>query len=213
MKKIAILASGSGTTAEAVAIATQNGTLQAEIALIVINNPTAEIKNQPSIATLKIPVVCINSRTHPGDTEKGSMTDAESQAILSAVEATNCELVVLLGYMKKVRGPLLDKLGEKHGRLGRILNTHPGPLPETAGLHGESTHEEVFKLYKSGQLTHTGPTLHQVTAGYDEGSIVQFASLVELQDSDTVSSIESRVRTVEREQTPIGIQNYLGDLT
>lgn len=208
--KIAILASGSGTTAEAVAQSTQDGRLNADIVLIITNNPNAGITDQPTIKKLKIQTQCINSKTHPsGTTRKGAMTDEESEAILQAVKKAGCDLVVLLGYMKQVRGALLDALGYNGGGPARMLNTHPGPLPETAGTYGHFTHEKVHRLYRAGKLTATGPTLHQVSAHYDEGPTVQYANEVILMPNDTPDTIEKRIREVERRVTPIGIGAYL----
>lgn len=210
--RIAILASGSGTTAEAVAQATQQDILNAEIALIVYNNPSAGIVQQPTIQHLNIPCICINGKTHPGASEKGSMTDSESRAILHAVQKAGCELVVLLGYAKRVRGELLETFGYYGSHDGRMLNTHPGPLPQTQGLYGHHVHEKVYELFKDGKLSKTGPTLHQVGADYDDGPVVQYADEVILSQKDSPHSIEERVREVERRMTPVGINTYIRNL-
>lgn len=212
-RKIAILASGSGTTAEAVAQAVVGGTVDYQVGLVVHNNPHAGVKDQPSIRAAKIPTICINGKTHPRDTPGGAMTDAESAAILTAVTNADCTLVVLLGYMKLIRGALLDTFGYTKDKAGRMLNTHAGPLPQTAGCYGSGIHQRVFELFQAGELERTGPTLHQVSAGYDEGLVVQYADEVVLSATDTPQTIEERVREVERRVTPVGINKYLGELS
>ena len=212
MPKIAILASGSGTTAQAALQATTDGRLDAEIALIIHNNPSAGVKDLPEVAEQNVNTICINGKTHPGEAEKGSMTDAESQAVLDAVNDAGCDLVALLGYMKRVRGALLEELGYQEDRPARIANTHPGPLPETTGLHGTLVHQKVFELYQNGKLSKTGPTLHQVSAKYDEGPIIRYFDDVDIRSKDSAESIEQKVRAVERQMIPIGINQYLKEI-
>lgn len=212
MIKIAILASGSGTTAEAVVQGSEDGRLNAEVAVIIHNNPGAGVVNQPSIKRHGIATQCINGRTHPGSAPRGAMTDAESAAILQKIQEAGCDLVILLGYMKRIRGALLDAFGYTTDASARMLNTHAGPLPQTIGCYGSGIHQKVYELYKAGELTRTGPTLHQVSAGYDEGPIVQYADEVILQANDTPQTIEERVKKVERYVTPIGINTYIKKL-
>ncbi len=219
MTKLAILASGSGTTAEAVARATQSGVLDAEISLIVHNNPDAKVVDQPTIKRLPVATMCINSHTHPGPgaPRKGELTDTESMAIAEAAVQAGVDLVLLLGYMKRVRGALLDQFGfdaSKHSRAAdaRMLNTHPGPLPQTRGLHGSGVHQRVFELYQAGELARSGPTLHAVAEDYDTGPIVKHFDEVVITDQDTAQTIEDRVRAIEREMLPIGINEFVQDL-
>ncbi len=217
--RLAILASGSGTTAEAVAQATRSGQLEAEIGLIIHNNAGAKVVEQPTVRELLIPTMCINGLSHPdvGVVRKGEMGDNESQAVVDAIKSVDAELVLLLGYMKRVRGALLDQYGynpEIHSEVtdARMLNTHPGPLPQTMGLHGSQVHQHVYELYQARELAVTGPTLHAVAEDYDTGPTVRYFDMVDLSDADTAESIEDRVRAVEREQLPVGIQFFIEQL-
>ena len=218
--KVAILASGSGTTAEAFAQAIEAGKVEAEIGLVVHNNPGAKVVEQPTIKRMNIPTRCINGKTQeePNGIRKGELSDAESQAIVDAVHWSGSEVVLLLGFMKRVRGALLDEFGFDPARHSvatdaRMLNTHPGPLPETEGLYGTGVHERVFELSKLGKLSVTGPTLHVVAADYDTGPVVQFFDQVQIGPDDTAITIEERVREVEREQMPLGVHDFIQSIS
>lgn len=216
--RIAILASGSGTTAEALLQKIDEDLLDVEPVLIIHNNPDAGIVDQPAVNKLGLKKVCINTRMYPrnGDgTKKGELSDAESEAIVAALKENEIDLVLLLGYMKRVRGALMTEYGfnpdaHKKATDCRMLNIHPGPLPETTGLYGSYVHQRVYELYKEGKLTKTGPTLHAVSEGYDEGPVVKFFDEITLRDQDTAESIESRVRSVERERLYEGISDFVG---
>ncbi len=217
--RVAILASGSGTTAEAFAQAVDSGRVDAEIGLIVHNNPDAGVVNQSTIKKLGVATRCINGKTQPepAGARRGELGDMESQAIADAIHESGSELVLLLGFMKRVRGALLAEFGydpTQHTEVvqARMLNTHPGPLPQTRGLHGFSVHQKVFELYANGELNTTGPTLHAVAAEYDMGPTVRYFDQVELSQADTPQTIEDRVREVEREMLPIGVHEFIQSL-
>lgn len=211
---IAILASGGGTTAEAFVHATQDGRVKANVGLVVCNNSPEKAGIYDRIQRLNgdyglaIPVLRISGVTHPdGPGEKGEMTLGESEAICQEVTNSGCALVALMGYMKKVRGDLLEEYGwPGHGSfsLGRMLNTHPGPLPETAGFHGVHVQEEVLRR----EMTHSAHTVHLVTGGYDEGPVVQ-ETKVPVMEGDTPDSLFDRVQVVEKQELPIAIDYHL----
>jgi phosphoribosylglycinamide formyltransferase-1 len=164
---VGILASGSGTTAEAFVRATQNGKVNAEVGLVVCNNSPQKAKIYDRIAGLNnefglsIPVLRISGFTHPeGPGESGEQTLGESEAIAEEVGKAGCDLVTLMGYMKRIRGPLLDVYGWWPGISSlsdiRMLNTHPGPLPQTEGLFGIHVQEAVL----ASGLGYSAHTVH-----------------------------------------------------
>ncbi len=211
---IAILASGSGTTAEAFIHATQEGVVDAEVGLVVCNNPPEKAGIYDRMARLSreygltIPVLRISGVTHPeGPGEKGEMTLEESEAICNQVNEVGCSLVALMGYMKKIRGAVLEAYGWPGSgsfRLGRMLNTHPGPLPETAGFFGINVQEEVLRL----GLPYSAHTVHLVTGGYDEGPIIE-ETKVPVLPNETPESLFDRVQIVEKQELPLAIRSHL----
>ena len=195
---IAILASGSGTTAEALIHATQNGVLNADVRLVITNKTDAGILQKIERFNkqgLDIKVLVINGDTHPGESARGEQTLAEAQAIYDAVQEANIDLILLLGYLRKVMPPLLDL---------RILNTHPGLLPATRGLHGENV--QAFVLEQGHEFT--GQTLHEVIAEYDSGKTIAEHKLP-IMPWDTVESLNASVQLMEKAYIGVDIEAFL----
>src|SRR3989344_1614479 len=114
---IAILASGSGSTAEAFIHATQDGRVAAEIGLVICNNPPenagifARVDRLSQQYRLDIETTEISSRTHPEGNVGRGQTLAESAAICERISRGGFAHVALMGYMKVVRGELIEEYG------------------------------------------------------------------------------------------------------
>lgn len=196
--KIAILGSGGGTTAEALIHATQNGVLSADVVLIITNKPDAGILHvveRFNKQGLDIKTLVINGDTHPGESGRGEQTPDEAQAIYDTIKKYDIDLVLLLGYLRKVMPPLLDL---------RILNTHPGLLPITRGLHGEGVQRFVLENHQE----FAGQTLHEVIEEYDSGRIVAEHKLP-VMPWDTVESLNVAVQIMEKAYIGIEVDQYL----
>ena len=112
---------------------------------------------------------------------------------------SGANLVVLAGYLQKV-GKLTLKAYQ-----GRIINTHPSLLPKHGGkgMYGRRVHQAVLD---SGD-TETGVTIHHVTNDYDTGDIIA-QCVVPVIPGDTVTSIEERVKKVEKRMICEVIHNW-----
>jgi phosphoribosylglycinamide formyltransferase 1 len=179
--RIAIFASGSGTTAEALITACANGRIPAQVAVVIGNNSASEVFARA--ARLAVPARHLSGVTHP---EPGAL-DAAILRTLREVTATH---IVLAGYMKKL-GPLtLQAFAD------RIFNTHPALLPAFGGqgMFGRNVHRAVLE---SGVST-TGATVHHVHADYDTGPIISQIE-VAVSASDTIDTLTDRVQQAERE--------------
>lgn len=206
--RIAILASGGGSTAEAFVRATQEGRVNAEVGLIVCNNMPEKagiydrIKRLNGEYGIGIPVVRISGVTHPRDPGgKGEQTLEESEAITAAVWEAECSFVALMGYMKKVRGTLLEAYGWQpwmcSSAQARMINTHPGPLPQTQGLFGIHVQEKVLET----GLGYSAHTVHVVSGEYDQGSVLA-ETRVPVELGDTAATLFERVQQVEKVSLP-----------
>ena len=210
--KVAILASGSGTTAEAFIHATQDGTAEAQVALVISNNPRAGVLERVGRLNkqygLSIKALHVNGLTHPeGAGRRGQQTLQESAAIAAAIEKAGCEFVALMGYMKEIRGLLLQRFGwqpDQPLHTAKMLNTHPGPLPHTAALYGLGIQEWVLK----NSLGYSAHTVHAVSAGYDTGDIIAEHQVPVRQD-DTPESLFARVQETEKHHLPRDIHNFI----
>jgi len=179
--RLAIFASGSGTTAEAVMTACLSGRVPAEVGVLVGNNSAAGVFAKAARAG--IPARHLSGRTHP----EPDVLDAEILLTLNSAGTTH---VVLAGYMKKIGPRTLEAFA------GRIFNTHPALLPAFGGqgMFGRHVHEAVLQ---SGVAT-TGATVHLVDADYDTGKVVSQAE-VPVMPGDTIDTLAERVQRAERE--------------
>lgn len=212
--RVAILASGGGTTAEAFIEATQDGRVNAEVGLVICNNPPDKAGVYERVAQLNrrfgldIQTRQISGRTHPGGPAGRGQTDEESAAICEAVSKDGVDLVALMGYMKLVRGELVEEYGYKPHFSSiyeaRMLNTHPGPLPETEDTWGIHTSERVLEL---GMLL-SRHTVHLVAAGVDRGPIIA-EHTVDVYRDDTPQDLFDRVQRIEKSLLPFAINDFL----
>lgn len=212
--RVAILASGGGTTAEAFIHATQDGTVDAEVGLVVCNNPPERAGVYDRIAKLNaqygldIETRMINGITHPAGPSERGQTDEESAAIRDAMDAGRFDHVALMGYMKRVRGDLVEDYGYlPHFRspyYARMSNTHPGPLPESVDTYGIHTQERVLEL----GMELSRHTLHLVSAGIDLGPKIAEHPVVVL-PGDTPEDLFKRVQQVEKAELPGALDTFL----
>jgi phosphoribosylglycinamide formyltransferase 1 len=181
MSRIAIFASGSGTSAEAVITACQDRRIPAEVVLLIGNNSRAEVFARA--ARLGVTVRHLSGHTHPDPAQL-------DRAILESLREAGATHVVLAGYMKKLGPRTLGSF------TGRVINTHPALLPAFGGqgMYGRNVHEAVLR---SG-ATVTGATVHHVEAEYDTGAIISQVQ-IPVTNADTVDSLAERVQRAERE--------------
>ncbi len=216
MNKIAIFASGDGTTAEAFIIAGAKKLINTQAGLVICNNPGAGIFDRVTKLNkqfgLEIKTELINSKTHPANSNEktaiGHQTLAEEKAIVSMLLAGNFDLVVLMGYLKHISPNLVKQFGWKNvytsSYQAMMLNTHPGLLPETKGLYGR--HIQQYVIDKKIKVA--GQTLNVVAEKYDDGPIVAEHKL-DVLSSDTAESLFDRIRTIEKQFLPKDVDNFI----
>lgn len=212
--KIAVLASGGGSTAEALVHATQDGRIDAEVGLVVCSKPSAEAGVYSRMSRLNgkygldIEVAEISGRTHPSGNVGRGQTFSESSAICEKIDQDGFDHVALMGYMRIVRGELVETYGWSSVLRSiyeaRMSNTHPGPLPETEDTYGLSTSELVLQL----GLAASKHTLHLVSLGVDKGPKIA-EHPVEILPDDTPQTLFDRVQVVEKTAYPYALGNFL----
>ncbi len=209
------MASGEGTTAEAFIRAGLSNISIPELGLVICNKKEAGILGRAAALNKKynlaIETVLINSATNPDDshqTTPGSQTPAEEAAILKKLQAGKFDLVMLMGYMKKIGLNLVREFGWRPEYSSpfqaMMLNTHPGLLPQTKGLIGVHVQEFVLE----NKLPSAGQTLHVVSDSYDEGPTVA-KHKVEVKPGDTAESLFERVKQTEKKYLPQDIGEFI----
>ncbi|MCG3202199.1 MAG: Phosphoribosylglycinamide formyltransferase [Gammaproteobacteria bacterium] len=178
--RLAVLASGEGTTLEAIASASGSGSLAADVVLVMSNNRDSGALRRAR--DRGIPAAHLSGTTHPAP-------DDLDRAMLDVLVGADVELIVLAGFLKKI-GPRVLAAFE-----GRIINTHPALLPKFGGrgMYGRRVHEAVLA---AGEEV-SGVTIHLVTAGYDEGPVIGRAEVPVL-PTDTVETLAGRVQAEEK---------------
>lgn len=214
--RIAILASGGGTTAEAFIRAGQTGAIAAEVGLVIVSRKDAgifqRIENLNAEFNLDIRCTLINHLTHPAaegeEAAKGYQTAAEEAAMLQALEAGGFDLVASMGYMKRIGPSIVARFGWRPEYTSMyqamMVNTHPGLLPDTKGFYGE----QIQRYVLDKGLPYGGQTLHLVSSGYDDGPVIA-EHRVPVEPSDTSESLFARVQTVEKQFLPLDIEAFV----
>jgi phosphoribosylglycinamide formyltransferase-1 len=180
IQRIGFLASGAGSTFEAVVAACRAGDLPLDPVVIIGNNGEAGVFDRAQ--RLGITPLHISAKT-AGDAV------AADAAIAAALDNAKVDLVVLAGYLKML-GPAVLAAFE-----GRIINTHPALLPKFGGpgMYGMNVHRAVLA---AGETT-TGVTVHVVDEKYDHGPVLAQATLL-VEPDDTIETLAARVQAREK---------------
>ncbi|OGL30507.1 hypothetical protein A3F37_01375 [Candidatus Saccharibacteria bacterium RIFCSPHIGHO2_12_FULL_41_12] len=203
--KIAILASGSGTTAEAFILTSVRGDIESQVKLVICSNKSAGIfdliENLNKRHNLDIKCAYIGKDNYPDPKD-------EEEAILNMLSNGRFDLIALMGYMKKLGTKLVHEFGWRPEYTSpyqaMMLNTHPGLLPESAGLYGKNVQQHVL----DNNLGFSGQTLHVVSENYDEGPIVAMHK-VEVTPGDTADSLFAKVQIAEKAYLPKDIDDFI----
>jgi phosphoribosylglycinamide formyltransferase 1 len=180
--KLGLMASGSGSNVEAIATAIDAGKLNAQIQVVVYNNPNATVAARAD--RLGLPKVLLNHRHF-------SSREALDQAIVETMRQHQVEWVIMAGWMRIVTQVLIDAFPK------RILNIHPSLLPSFPGAHA------IEQALKSG-VKITGCTVHYVELEVDSGPIIIQAAVPVL-PSDTPETLHQRIQIQEHRIFPMGI--------
>lgn len=188
--RIGVLASGAGTTLQAVLDACADGRLAAEVTVVISNNGTAGAVKRAQAAS--IPAVHLSAQTHPD-------ADDLDGAMLACLTTAKVELVVLAGFLKKVGRRTLDAFRD------RIVNTHPALLPKYGGkgMYGRHVYEAVLAAGES----ETGVSIHLVDGEYDHGDVLAQMT-VPIQRGDTPETLAARVQAAERSFLVEALQQF-----
>ena len=181
--RIAILASGSGSNAEAI-LRFFDASEKVEVAFVGCNRPEAQAG--------------IYERTRRLGVETTRFTKAEllEGELLQALQAESIDWVILAGFLMHIPESLV------RAYLGRMLNVHPSLLPKFGGkgMYGMHVHRAVLDAREK----ESGMTVHWVTEAYDEGAVV-FQAACSVEPNDTPESLAERVMELEHIYYPQAI--------
>jgi phosphoribosylglycinamide formyltransferase-1 len=184
--RLAILISGRGSNLLAFIDACAAGELNAQISLVISNNPAAaglQRAQHAGIATR-----CIDHRNY-------RTREEFDQALVDELNANDVNLVVLAGFMRILTPVFIAPF------VGRLLNIHPSLLPKYPGLR---THQRALLAGDA----EAGATVHFVTQELDGGPPVLQARVPVL-PNDTAEDLAVRVAAQEHKIYPLAARWYV----
>lgn len=179
---LGLMASGSGSNFEAIANAIEQKQLNAQIQVVIYNNPGAGVVARAE--RWGIPTVLLNHREFDS-------REALDSIIVSTLKQHQVGWVIMAGWMRCVTPVLIDAFP------GHILNIHPSLLPSFPGLHA------VRQALDAG-VHLAGCTVHHVVLAVDSGPIVMQAAVPVLPE-DTEESLHNRIHVQEHAIYPRAI--------
>lgn len=169
MTRLGILISGRGSNFQAIHKSIVEGRLEAEIACVISNIPSAaglDYAREHGLRTLSMP-------------SKGIPREVFDQHLIAALNEHRVDLICLAGYMRLLSPGFIQAFS------GKILNIHPSLLPSFPGLHAQ-------KQALDHGVKIAGCTVHWVDEGLDSGPIIAQAAVPVLAD-DTESTLSARI--------------------
>lgn len=167
---IAVFISGRGSNFEALDRAIRDGTLPAEIVLVLSNVPSAagiERARSLGLHTAVVPSRGAGSRA------------AHEARVRDEIKRAGAEWICLAGYMRLFSADFVTAFEN------RILNIHPSLLPSFPGL-------DVQQAALDHGVRVSGCTVHLVDAGLDSGPIVGQRA-VPVRSGDNAQSLAARI--------------------
>jgi len=184
---LGILGSGKGTNCRAILERIRSGVLPAEARVVisdVLDAPILDIACEFSIPNAYLPPGRFRTRLEP---------QAEME-LVRMLRAAGAELVVLAGFMRVLKSPMLEAFPR------RILNIHPALLPKFPGL-------EAWKQALAAGEKVTGCTVHYVDEEIDHGDIIAQRE-VPILPNDTPETLHARIQIAEHELYPAAITEF-----
>lgn len=149
-QRIAILASGNGSNAEAIMNWAMIQKSLAEVVCIGSNVKTAYVHERAK--KFLVPTFTISKK-------KNEDKHGFDERLVEKLQSYSPDWIVLAGYMKILTPVFLKKYP------GRVINIHPSLLPAFPGLDGYGD------AFRAG-VSESGCTVHYVDEGVDTGAII-----------------------------------------
>jgi len=182
--RLAVLGSGKGSNFVALQEAILTGKLNATIALVISDLPDATILSRAQgfgLPTATLPPSPFRTKLSP----EGEI------ALVEILQAHAIEWVILAGYMRVVKDPLLNAFPN------RIINIHPSLLPEFKGLR-------AWEQALNAGVKEAGCTVHFVNKDIDAGEIIA-QQRVPVLAGDTPETLHARIQVAEHELYPAAL--------
>ena len=204
--RLALLISGSGSTASAIVKATIDGTLKGiKPSCVIASNTKANIRGLIDLGVDKHCAQILSPKAF-------SSSEAFGEAIIKFCKKHGVDLIGQYGWLCKTPANVIEAYK------GRMINQHPGPLDPARhldfggpGMYGKRVHcARLLFVSQTQRDFWTEATAQRVAINYDEGAVLR-AERVEILPQELVSpdlgdnelrarveSLAARVLPVER---------------
>lgn len=182
---IGVLVSGDGSNLQSIIDHTEAGTLDAEIRIVISNNPEAFALERCRKHRIRSEVV---------DHRQFDTRESYDRQMIAILESSSVELVVMAGFMRILSPEFF------HAFPRRVINIHPALLPAFPGIHVQR------KALEYG-VKFAGCTVHFADEGVDTGPII-IQSVVPVFEDDTADTLSARILKEEHRIYPQAIQYY-----
>ena len=182
LKKLAVLASGNGSTLQAIIDAIESKKLDSRINIVISNNKDAYALERAKKSNIKTYVL---------------IDYKNEEELYNVLKKEGVDLVVLAGYLKLIpKNVIKDFI---------IINTHPALLPKYGGkgMYGMNVHRAVVENHEK----ETGVTLHFINEEYDKGRIIA-QTKVKVSKNDTPEDVSNNVQKAEKIQLVNALKDF-----
>ena len=182
MKKIVVMASGSGTLFRSLL----ESDIGSQIVGLVTDAPgcgAIDIAVDHGVPVVKVPLHDYESRSEWGVALKKKMLELDPDYIVTA------------GFMRVLDADFVDAFPS------RIINSHPALLPHFPGAHA------VRDALDAG-ATVTGTTVHLIDHGVDTGPILAQESVI-IEPGVTEADLHEQIKQIERTLLPATVSRVI----
>jgi len=181
--RVVVLISGTGSNLQALIDAIAQGTLKAEIPLVISNRSKVFGLERAAKAGIPTKVLALKPYTTAGKPR----TEYDADLAQLIVEAKP-DLVVLAGFMHILSPAFLDQFPSTP-----LINLHPA-LP--GQFDGARAIERAFEAFQKGEIKHTGVMVHRVIQEVDGGEPL-LVKEIEIKPEDDLAALQERIHSVE----------------
>lgn len=174
--RLGVLVSGNGTNLQAILDAARSGRIDADVSVVISNQPGAYALTRAESAGVK--AVSLPHRGFPS-------REAFDAALASELRRERVDWVVLAGFMRLLTPGFLAAFPQ------RVINIHPALLPAFPGAH-------AIRDALAYGVRVTGCTVHLVDEGVDTGPILDQRA-VPVEEGDTEETLAERMHRAEHE--------------
>ena len=198
--RLVVLATGSGSNLQAILDACADGTLDAEVVLVVVNRRTAYAAERAAAAGVPSVYRPMGPFREAVPDDPRRARERYDAALAAEIADARPDLIVQAGWMHLFTSAFLDRFP------GMVVNLHPALPGAFPGAHAI---DDAWAAHETDGLDHTGVMVHLVPdEGVDDGPVLA-SQRVPITADDTRETLEARLHEVEHELFVAAIADYL----